>query len=68
MTLEVVKVGAARFWIDEGMYSIEQIEKMLSTFKEAKRVQDEHLARSIKHKEEIAARFFNKVFNSEGEK
>lgn len=68
MTLEIVRFGTAQFWIDEGMYSIEQIEEMLVTFKEAKRIQDEHLARSIERKEEIAARFFNKVFNQEDEK
>ena len=63
MTLEVVRIGAARFWIDEGMYSIEQVEEMLANFKEAKRIQDEALARSIERKEEIAARFFNGAFN-----
>lgn len=68
MTLEVVRFGTAQFWIDEGMYSIEQIEEMLATLKEAKRIQDEHLAQSIERKEEIAARFFNKVFNQEDEK
>lgn len=65
MTIEVVRIGAARFWIDEGMYSIEQVEKMLDNFKEAKRHQDEALARAIERKEEIAARFFNRKFNSD---
>lgn len=65
MTLEVVRIGAARFWIDEGMYSIEQVEEMLANFKEAKRHQDEALARAIERKEEIAARFFNRKFNSD---
>jgi hypothetical protein len=65
MTLEVVRVGTARFWIDEGMYSIEQVEEMLVNFKEAKRRQDEALARSIERKEDIAAQFFNKHFNPE---
>lgn len=68
MTLQVVKVGAARFWIDEGMYSIEQVEEMLANFKEAKRHQDEALARFIERKEEIAARFFNRKFNPDYEK
>lgn len=68
MTLEVVRIGAARFWIDEGMYSIEQVEEMLANFKEAKRHQDEALARSIERKEEIAARFFNRAFNPDSEK
>jgi hypothetical protein len=65
MTLEVVRIGAARFWIDEGMYSIEQVEQMLADFKETKRKQDEALARSIERKEEIAANFFNAAFNLE---
>ena len=65
MTLEVVRIGAAQFWIDEGMYSIKQVEKMLADFKEAKRRQDEALARSIEWKEEIAARVFNAAFNTE---
>jgi hypothetical protein len=65
MTLEVVRIGAARFWVDEGMYSIEEIEQMLSDFKEAKRRQDEALARSIEKKEDIAARIFNAAFNPE---
>lgn len=65
MTLEVVRIGAACFWIDEGMYSIEQVEQMLANFKEAKRRQDEALARSIERKEEIAARVFNAAFNKE---
>ena len=68
MTLEVVRFGAARFWIDEGMYSIEQVEEMLANFKAAKRHQDEALARSIERKEEIAARFFNRAFNPDSEK
>ena len=62
MTLEVVRIGTARFWIDEGMYSIEQIEEMLATFKEAKKSQDEALKRSIERKEEVALNFLKKRF------
>lgn len=65
MTLEVVRFGTARFWIDEGMYSIEEVERMLAEFKEAKRRQDAALAKSIERKEEIAAQFFNRKFNPE---
>lgn len=68
MTLQVVRLGTARFWIDEGMYSIEEVEQMLLEFKEAKRWQDAALAKSIERKEDIAAQFFNKKFNSGGEK
>ena len=68
MTLEIVRFGTAKFWIDEGMYSIEQVEEMLANFKEAKRHQDEALARSIERKEEIAARFFNRKFNPDYKK
>lgn len=68
MTLEVVRYGTAKFWIEEGMYSIEQVEEMLRTYKEAKRIQDEHLAQSIKHTEEIAAQFLNRTFDQEKKK
>jgi len=62
MTLEIVRFGTAQFWIDEGMYSIEQIEEMLAIFKEAKKRQDEALRRSIERKEEVAINFLKKRF------
>ena len=68
MTLEVVRYGTAKFWIEEGMYSIEQVEQMLRTLKEAKRIQDEHLAQAIKREEGIIAQFLNKTFDEEEKK
>jgi hypothetical protein len=41
-------VGTARFHIEEGMYSIPELEQMLFDFKKASAVMDEHLAQTMK--------------------
>jgi hypothetical protein len=48
MDYEVKTYGTAQFYVQEGMYSIEQLEQLLANFKEAKRLQDQHLAASLK--------------------
>ena len=50
MDYEVRTYETARFHVPEGMYSIEQLEQLLSDFKEAKRRMDQNLAASLKPK------------------
>ena len=40
--------GMARFYVPEGMYSIEEVEQMLADMKEAKRHQDEQLKAAMR--------------------
>jgi len=39
--------NTARFFIEEGYYSIEELEALIKQLKEAKRMQDEALRKSI---------------------
>lgn len=48
MTESIVRYGTARFYVPEGMYSIEELERMVDAFKEAKQIQDKHLEQSLK--------------------
>lgn len=45
-TIQRIPMGA--FYIEEGMYTIEELEQMLAEFKEAKAIQDKHLEAAIR--------------------
>jgi hypothetical protein len=47
MDYEIKTYGTAQFYVQEGMYSIEQLEQLLANFKEAKAIQDRHLQQSL---------------------
>ena len=44
---EITTYGLAKFYIFEGYYSIEEVEKLLAGFKEAKQAQDKALKKSM---------------------
>lgn len=52
MDYEIKTYGTAQFYVQEGMYSIEQLEQLLDDFKEAKRRLDQRLEASLKPTQE----------------
>jgi len=44
---ETKTVGTAKFWIQEGYYTIEQLEQMTQQLKMAKAAQDDHLRKAM---------------------
>ena len=54
MDYEIKTYGSAQFYVQEGMYSIEQLEQLLANFKKAKAIQDQRLAASLKPTQEKA--------------
>ena len=47
MTEEIKTHPMAMFYVEGGMYTIEELEEMLTMFKAAKKIQDVHLAKAI---------------------
>lgn len=63
MTQEVSRIGQTTFWLDEGAYTVEQIENLLSDMKYVEQRHRERLEKSVQWKEEIAAQVLNNAFN-----
>lgn len=44
----------ASFYIEEGMYTIKELEQMLAEFKQAKEIQDRHLKNALGIKDDLS--------------
>ena len=65
MTLEVVRFGTAKHWVDAGLYSLADLEKMVSDAKETEAWYDAAQKRSMEQVETIAAKVIDDTFNTE---
>ena len=45
--MEIKTYATAQFWLNEGYYTIQDLEDILKRIKEAKALQDAHLRRSM---------------------
>lgn len=65
MTLEIVRFGTAKHWVDAGMYSISDLEEMVATAKDVEARYTAANKRSMEQVETIAAKVLNNAFNKE---
>lgn len=65
MTLAVMRFGAAKHWVDAGLYSLADLEKMVSDAKETEAWYDAAQKRSMEQVETIAAKVIDDTFNTE---
>ena len=65
MTLEVVRFGTAKHWVDEGLYSLADLEEIVADAKEAEVRYTAALKRSMEQVETIAAKVLDDTFNTE---
>ena len=65
MTLEVVRFGTAKHWVDAGMYSLVDLEEIVAHARDAEARYDAALKRSMEQVETIAAKVLDDTFNTE---
>ena len=65
MTLEVVRFGAAKHWVESGLYSLADLEEIVAHARDVEARQDAVQKRSMERFETIAAKVLDDTFNTE---